>query len=999
MATLISKIAPSSLGKRFLRIDMMKTTLNIFVAICSLIAAGALAGCSDDLYLKNEIGSELTENSDFRISSFFVSHSLWTIPTDQTGVDVTLKARNGGTMYRLAATVEHGAENYTISIMIPKDKHLPDGDYIISGALDDGTPLGSFIEVTVRDEMVHKVLSVTMQYRLTGGGTKDNPYLIQSSKDFNKLLASLSNDTTHAAGLYFRQTADFTAPAESSVVDGRLYTGFDFAGIYDGQNHIITLNYSGETTEEDVAVGLFPALRNGADISNLKIETMMSGVKSSAGAFAGICTGDVVLSNVHVTGIIKGEENIGAFVGNSQGALTVSNCTAYVMLSGSTKVGGVVGSATAGSLNVSHFSSIYTQNAPNYLFAEAKVSHVGGVAGYVSDCAINFDSITIEHAVDSQSANAEVLKTFNCCGGLIGEAIINQPSSITNCTVATPLTCRVGYVGGLIGRAQLNADLTINTVTVGAYLNTPQYVGGFFGHVTTNGHLIIEGKNGGNTNRLEKYDGSYCGINGTQYVGGLFGYLKGSVAPKGMSINMNVRGGPENIGGVPGAEGGGSLNSAHSGFGINMIVKGPQSVGGVAGFATNATIEGSMPSTTLTTSMTASTYPSSCPITVSCDSVNGQPTNATAIGGIVGYGLNSSIKNVSFSGKVIGSLYVGGVVGHLKIESNGSLENCANNGSAVTNNWSDCTGGVAGRVEYTTGSIKNLANFATVSGQNFTGGIIGAIKVASGYSSSLSFSMSLNRGNVTGTVNVGGCIGYVSGRQAFPEPFSIDKFGNTGDVKSTQNGNVGGIIGHGDRDHIRVRYCANHGNISSTGNSKVGGIAGRLGTNTADLAGVYNNMELGYCCNRGEISSTHKSSNVGGILGYQEDGHQGDETIYMTHDCYNAGKISSTEQTSDNGGIVGYVDNYSEVVRCISFATVAKGNGAVGTHKDARKWFHHNLFFLEGTAKSWNCTSFTYEERGNQSTFTGFDFTKIWTIAPSKNDGYPHLRNCPFQFK
>ena len=154
---------------------MMKTTLNIFVAICSLIAAAVVGGCSDDLYLKNEIGSVLTENSEFRISSFFVSHKLWAIPTDQTGVDVTLEAKSGGTKYQLAATVVHGSENYTISVMIPKDKYLPDGDYIISGTLVDGTPLGSFIEATVRDEMVHKVLSVTMQYRLMGGGTKDNP--------------------------------------------------------------------------------------------------------------------------------------------------------------------------------------------------------------------------------------------------------------------------------------------------------------------------------------------------------------------------------------------------------------------------------------------------------------------------------------------------------------------------------------------------------------------------------------------------------------------------------------------------------------------------------------------------------------------------------------------------------------------------------------------------------------------------------------------------------
>ncbi len=975
----------------------MKTILNTFIAICALIAAAATGGCSDDLYLKNQIGSELTENSDFRISSFYVSRELWTIPAEESSIDVVLESHTDGSLYQLAATVEHASEDYTISVMIPKDKHLPDGDYSISGALTDGTPLGSVIEVTVRDEMVHKLLSVTLQYALSGSGTKDNPYQINSADDFNKFLTSLSSDDSHAAGLYFRQTADFSTMAKSSVQNGTTYTGYDFAGIYDGQNHTITLTYAGSTSEADVAVGLFPALRNGAAISNLTIKAMVSGVRRNVGSCAGICSGTVTLSNVHIVGSMICQESMGAFVGNSQGALTVSNCTANVMLTGSTKVGGVVGSATAGSLNVSHFTSQFAKGAANYLSAEATVSHVGGVAGLVQNCAINFDHVTIEHTIDSQSSKVVVLKTPTYCGGLIGEAVINQASSITDCKVVTPIICSINYAGGLIGKVQLHADLKIKCVTIGAYLNTPQYVGGFFGHIIADNHLIIETNSGQNSNQLVKTDGSYCAITGSQYVGGLFGYFQGKLAPKGVFINMNVTGSSGYVGGVAGAIEDSRINCGNISFGATMMVKGPESVGGVVGYANASAIEGSVNAkTTLTTSMAASSYPSLCPMIVSCDSVNGRAVGGTAIGGVVGYGHRTTIKNVSFSGSVIGSTCVGGVVGRLVLNSTDSLVNCANNGYLVNNAWSDFTGGVAGLVEYTGGTVNNLANFAKVSGQNSTGGIIGSFQIGNS-GGQFTVSMALNRGTVSGTINVGGCFGYICGNSS-DYLCTFTKFGNTGNVSSTGTGNVGGIIGHGNKRYLRVFQCANHGNISSTGNAKVGGIAGRLGVNTGGLLGVTDNMELGYCCNRGEISSTHKGSNVGGLLGYQEDGHFNDDYHFRTHDCYNAGNITS-KQSSDNGGVVGYVDNMGSVWCCYSYGKVTKGNGVVGTHKKSRDWYYEYLYFLDGTGKNWACKPFKYEDRSKQSSYSGFSFNRDWVIDSNKNDGYPYLQNCPFQFR
>ena len=164
---------------------------------------------------------------------------------------------------------------------------------------------------------------------------------------------------------------------------------------------------------------------------------------------------------------------------------------------------------------------------------------------------------------------------------------------------------------------------------------------------------------------------------------------------------------------------------------------------------------------------------------------------------------------------------------------------------------------------------------------------------------------------------------------------------------------------------------------------------------------IGNNMELAYCCNRGNISSDNVDSHVGGILGYQEEGNDYDENHWMTHDCYNSGSITS-DQKSDNGGIVGCVDSYSEVVRCINIGKVSpNGNGVVGTRKSSVIWHHHDLYYLDGTGSGWCAESFSDSEKKNTSTFNNFDFSGkgVWIIDSdnSKNNGFPYLRDCPFQ--
>ncbi|MGN1246564.1 MAG: hypothetical protein ACI4UN_08010 [Muribaculaceae bacterium] len=973
-----------------------KSMLFIMVSFFLLTIATTVS-CSDDLYMTNEAGSELTEDSQYRISRFNVEEHLWDIPADHEEIALILTSKSDGLERTFRARVEHKSGGYVIGMLIPKKESLPDSDYSMRATLADGTSLGSIIHVIIRNEMVHRLLGSEVEYKLEGSGTEKDPYRVKNAKDFNTLLLSLSRDTiAHASGLHFRQTADFTAPATSNVVDGRLYSSYDFAGHYDGGGNSISLLYQGSgNSEKDSNVGLFTTLRDNAHIENLTIKALMSGMVNCCGALAAESRGTVNISNVSIAGSIEGKENIGAFVGKASGALVSSNCSVSGKVSGEKYVGGIVGSVDNGSLSATNFYSLVDDAA--YFSVEATRSHAGGLAGLVNSGAINLGKISVRHTVSEEDIDLKVISAPEYCGGLFGEAKIDSTSTIKSCEVVAPISSSGDYVGGLIGKAALNAELQLNFTAVGAYLQGSSYVGGLFGHITTNGNLHFLGSDSSLSNCVCVIDNSYCEIRGSKYVGGLFGFIHGDIkAESAFVISTNVIGSSNFVGGVAGGTEWSTIDCTKFLCAPNMIVQGPDAVGGIVGYASSSTVKGkAVDKFDPTTYPASGTFKSSCSCIVRCEAKGSSYIGGTSIGGIVGYAHDTYLENLCFTGTVTGTDRVGGIVGHFNNESRGHLKCCVGNANEVNNTVGTSTGGVAGLVQYANCSISNLINYSEVTGCDYTGGVIGRIKMQ-GDSDNYYVEMLLNQGIVDGTVNVGGCLGYVS-PYAYNE-FTIKNSCNNESVTSTAEGNVGGIIGYGNLSRLHVLHCANHGSVVGKGESKVGGIAGRLGMNGSGLIGIVDNMEMAYCCNRGEISSDNKYSNVGGLLGYQEDGHFADDVTYMTHDCYNAGTVTS-DQEDDNGGIVGNVDNFAEVVRCINFGKVSNGNAVVGTHKAGTDWYHHNLYYEDGTGKGWCAESFKKENRGKKEIYENFDFSSVWDIDTNKNDGYPHLRNCPFQFK
>ena len=348
------------------------------IYIFSLLLAWATfswTGCNDDdIYNSNEMGSTLEEVGDYKLSTFFLEKGIWEIPDSVTQIRVQLQSHTDDTLFEFDASVQHDSPSY--SLFIPKGELLPDSDYDLTAYFLNGKQLGTKLKVTVRDEMLYAIIASSVVFTLEGDGTEENPYQIGSQDDFSMFEYGLYRDSiSHGAGLYFIQTADFTAPPRSEVYEGRLYAGEVFAGNYDGQGHTVKISFIGSgNTEKDVEIGLFKQLTNGATIQNLSLDVDLQNVASYGGALAGKTSGTVSISNIEVSGTIKATGSyIGGFIGHAEGTLIANSCCFHANVSGSDYVGGLLGRLeTNGELKVNGFTNFETGREYESFFVYGK---------------------------------------------------------------------------------------------------------------------------------------------------------------------------------------------------------------------------------------------------------------------------------------------------------------------------------------------------------------------------------------------------------------------------------------------------------------------------------------------------------------------------------------------------------------------------------------------------------------------------------------------------
>ena len=289
------------------------------------------------------------------------------------------------------------------------------------------------------------------------------------------------------------------------------------------------------------------------------------------------------------------------------------------------------------------------------------------------------------------------------------------------------------------------------------------------------------------------------------------------------------------------------------------------------------------------------------------------------------------------------------------------LSNLGITNASVTGN--DHTAMLLGKL-FITGADMEITNCyasGSVAGNDRVGGLIG---LAANGVVSLNITDCHFSGSVEGGLyNVGGLIGrfgeYFNGIATLANSYS------TADV--TAEGSQGGLIGiiH-KQNEVTISSCYSTGNVTISKDGEFTSSAGGLVGLIVD-AGAGSKIEN--CYSRGDIidNATSNSGDIGGLIGRNVS-----SDISIDY-CYSTGAVPTSGTT---GGLIG---------------DLLAGSGT------ACFWDTETSGTTVGVGNTSDPTWVTGETTANmqtQSTFTnaGWDFSNIWDIDGSTNDGYPFLQ-------
>ena len=230
---------------------------------------------------------------------------------------------------------------------------------------------------------------------------------------------------------------------------------------------------------------------------------------------------------------------------------------------------------------------------------------------------------------------------------------------------------------------------------------------------------------------------------------------------------------------------------------------------------------------------------------------------SSSVGGLAG-GTEGGVSatNCYATGNVEGRSYIGGLIGE-----NGLITNCYATGNVTGTEWG--TGGLVGG---TSDAISNSYATGTVTGAQYTGGLAGYTNNNSTITNSYA------TGNVTGTQYTGGLVGEAS--KAITNSYA------TGDVSGTKY--VGGLAGQTYSTTAKVSNSYATGNVRAT-DERTGGLVG------------WAKGEIENCYALGRVFSD--KNYTGGLVGYAEK---------AISNSYATGTVTGTQHT---GGLTGFANS------------------------------------------------------------------------------------------
>ena len=327
---------------------------------------------------------------------------------------------------------------------------------------------------------VAPVTPCTISPEFSGGaGTADEPYLLATRADLNRL----SQQSSSCLLKHFKQTADIALTDPWTPIGSY---GSGFRGTYDGGGHTIT-GLDVDTSTQSSWRGFFGQVSSGAVVQHLTVVGRITGDPGNTG-YAGLVAGEVVqaeLTDVHARGTVSGWYRLGGVAGwASEGAL-ITKSSADVDVTGETAVGGLVGYLQGSTISQSHASGAVT----------ATMSSSGRAGGLTSGGSL-------------YGSDYAVIQNSYATGAVSGEA--------TGTPVGT------NGIGGIIGAAGDGRLRVLNSYATGLLTRTAGSGNGFGGVIGTDAVAAAGG--GGITPMPSTFTGSAWNTDTVGALGALSGY-------------------------------------------------------------------------------------------------------------------------------------------------------------------------------------------------------------------------------------------------------------------------------------------------------------------------------------------------------------------------------------------------------------------------------------------------------------------------------------------
>ncbi len=268
--------------------------------------------------------------------------------------DDTVSIKNTKSFASLSGKAKHSAALIGIFAVKPEDNEAFSDSFssnTVSGEFDEFEPsvmkYQNFVPAN-REEI---------KPQLNGEGTKDNPYIISSAKDFAEIPDSstayfeLADDIKLSASDY-GVSYDKSGKAVYGVFNNGYKPIKNFAGVFDGKGHVISGLY---IDSESDYVGLFANITASGVVKNLHVEILdkseglgfdsVTG-RNYVGGIAGYCDSVNGIENCSVVGgSINGNNTVGGIAGGIAGS-EIINSVAITEINGQNKSGGIAGTTT-----------------------------------------------------------------------------------------------------------------------------------------------------------------------------------------------------------------------------------------------------------------------------------------------------------------------------------------------------------------------------------------------------------------------------------------------------------------------------------------------------------------------------------------------------------------------------------------------------------------------------------------------------------------------------